>query len=278
MKARFFYAFLMLCLLAATCLLYGFFIEPKRLIMRDVSIQSSHYSGDPLKLVFITDIHIAGFHTPTERISQIVDKVNEVEADLILIGGDFIDGHIPRAKSSVEFNAEIEIGLDLIGTLRAKTNGAVYTVMGNHDNWYDPNFITQTLNQSGVHVLNNQGVMQGGLCVIGIEDFATGKPSSDGYKDCSTDAIKIAVTHSPDGFSYLSSDTALAVAGHTHGGQINLPLLGRRVTKTRSGKALAYGLKSVGETPVFISAGIGTSLMPARFRAPPEIVVINLSN
>ena len=83
--------------------------------------------------------------------------------------------------------------------------------------------------------------------------------------------------HSPDSFKHLRSDTDLAVAGHTHGGQINLPLIGRRVTATKLGEPYAYGLKDWSGTPVYITSGLGTSVLPARFRAPPEIVVITIS-
>lgn len=83
--------------------------------------------------------------------------------------------------------------------------------------------------------------------------------------------------HSPDSFQYLRPGIALAVAGHTHGGQINLPLIGRRVTATNSGNKYAYGLVKVNGVLAFVTAGIGTSILPARFRAPPELVLIELT-
>ena len=98
----------------------------------------------------------------------------------------------------------------------------------------------------------------------------------EAFAVCEDGATPIALMHSPDSFPLLRSDTALAVAGHTHGGQINIPLIGRRVTSTAAGRKYAYGQIDVNSTPAFVTAGIGTSILPARFRAPPEIVLIEL--
>jgi len=83
--------------------------------------------------------------------------------------------------------------------------------------------------------------------------------------------------HSPDSFQYLRPDTVIAVAGHTHGGQINLPFLGRAITATQLGKPYAYGVRDWQGIPVVITAGLGTSILPARFRSAPEIVIIELA-
>lgn len=81
--------------------------------------------------------------------------------------------------------------------------------------------------------------------------------------------------HTPDVRHLLRADTVLAVAGHTHGGQVNLPIFGRQVTSTKCGKPCAYGhIQS--HPDIYVSAGIGTSILPIRFRAPPEIVIITL--
>ena len=96
------------------------------------------------------------------------------------------------------------------------------------------------------------------------------------FADCETSKDIVAFMHSPDSFKLLPSDTDLALAGHTHGGQINIPFIGRRITSTRLGKKYAYGSLDFGGIRAFVTAGIGTSILPARFRAPPEIVLITL--
>ena len=274
MKVRFFYIFIMLCAASLVCLFYGFFVEPNRLVIRQVTILAKNYQGPPLNIALMSDMHIGGRYTPASRINTLVEKVNLLEPDMVLLAGDYIDGSAPRSFRSDEFNASIDRGLLSFKDLDAPLG--VYSVLGNHDNWYDGPWVKSQLEKSGVTVLANEAVNLPTLCLIGMRDFDTDFPSAEGYANCQDKRAKIVLTHSPDAFRFLRTDTDLALAGHTHGGQINLPFVGRRVTSTQAGKPLAYGLKSVGDVPVFITAGIGTSMLPARFRAPPEIVLITL--
>lgn len=274
MKVRFFYIFLSLCLGAMACLVYGFFVEPERVVVRNLTVQADEYQGPPLRIALLSDLHIGGRHMPASRVETLVQTTNLLEPDLVLLAGDYIDGSKVRAGRSEMFNDFIKQGLSSLEGLTASQG--VYAVLGNHDNWYDGAWVERTLKSNGATVLGNEGVNFSGLCLIGMTDFDTTQPSAKGYQDCQEGRAKIVLTHSPDAFRFLRSDTALAVAGHTHGGQINLPFIGRRVTSTEAGKALAYGLKNVGGVPVYITAGIGTSILPARFRAPPEIALVTI--
>jgi predicted MPP superfamily phosphohydrolase len=276
MKVRFFYILLFLCIAALACLLYGFFVEPKRLVIREVSFRAETYQGPPVRIVLLSDLHIGGRHIPASRVDSLKNSVNQLAPDIVLLTGDYIDGSASRSHRSTEFNKAIEQGLQSLGKIEAPLG--VFAVLGNHDNWYDGAWVQNRLEDSGMSVLANEGLNLPELCLIGMVDFDTDYPTAEGYEDCRDGRAKIVLTHSPDAFRFLRTDTALAVAGHTHGGQINLPLLGRRVTSTEAGKPLAYGVKNVGGVPVYITAGIGTSMLSARFRAPPEIVVITLQS
>jgi len=135
MKARFFYVFWTLVGLSILCLLYGFLIEPRRLVLREVEVESSVYKGEPLKIAFIADIHIGGAPITPDYVQGLVERVNAHSPDLILLGGDYINGHLPRSEHAKEFNLEIETALKYLGDLSAKQG--VFAVIGNHDNWYD---------------------------------------------------------------------------------------------------------------------------------------------
>jgi predicted MPP superfamily phosphohydrolase len=274
MRARFFNVFFAACAIAALCLLYGFFIEPRRLIIRDITIETPLYEGDPIRIALLSDLHIGGAPITPKRVQRIVEKANAQAPDIIFLAGDYINGHEERSAHSEVFNKDIEEGIKSLGGLEAKRG--VFAVIGNHDNWYDGPWVAQALRDQNIEVLDNDVSMSGEFCVIGLADFDTAKPSSEPFDLCEPGTLPLVITHSPDAFRYLRTDTLLAVAGHTHGGQINLPFIGRRVTATQAGEPLAYGLKQVGDTPVFITAGIGTSILSARFRAPPEIVVLTL--
>ena len=266
-----------LIVLAILCLLYGFFIEPRLLKIRHVTLTSQHYHRPALRIALLSDIHIGGHHMPAARVETIVASVNALSPDIILIPGDFINGHKPRSKHKAAFNTEIDKGLSALAGLEAPLG--VFASIGNHDVWYDAAFVEDMLKTSGLTVLRNKAIsLANGICIVGFADHDTQGEDPNSFEGCETGEAPIALMHSPDSFPLLRSDTALAVAGHTHGGQINLPLIGRRVTATAAGKKYAYGAKDVNGIPAFVTAGIGTSILPARFRAPPEIVLIVLSS
>ena len=260
---------------AILCLLYGFLIEPNRLVKREVTIDSPFYSGAPLKILLVSDIHIGGMHIDSKRVSQIVERANaDGPYDYVLITGDFINGHEHRSEHSAESIQDIEQGIRYVSALNSGDN--IYASLGNHDTWYGKDSVATHLSHAGVTVLDNKSGSNDGICIVGIADFDTARPSPTADKNCGDDEMKLVITHSPDALKFAPSNSALIVTGHTHGGQINIPFIGRRVTATAMGRDYAYGLKTYEGMPVFITAGIGTSILPARFRAPPEYVVITL--
>lgn len=275
--SRFLKLSLTLSALAGLCLLYGFFIEPKLLKIRHLSIESQNYEGAALRIALLSDIHIGGRHVAAARVETIVAQVNALTPDIILIPGDFINGHKPRSEHSAAFNTEIDQGLGALAQLKAPLG--VFASIGNHDVWYDANVVEGRLIASGLTVLHNRAMnLPNGSCIVGLADHDTQEEDPRAYSDCKSGTEPIVLMHSPDSFSVLRSDTALAVVGHTHGGQINLPLIGRRVTATAVGEKYAYGTVDMNGVPAFVTAGIGTSILSARFRAPPEIVLIELSS
>ena len=259
--------------LAIICLLYGFLIEPKILKTRLMTVEAAHLN-EPLRIVFLSDIHIGGLHVPAKRVGYIVERVNKLDPDVVLITGDFINGHEHRETHSAQFNQGIKTGLSHLSKLKSKYG--TFSTIGNHDVWYDADFIEDVVTQNGVTVLaNNVSHIREDICLLGLADHDTQKEDVSVFSKCKAKVI-IAMMHSPDSFKLLRTDTTLALAGHTHGGQINIPFIGRRITATSSGRELAYGRVDVSGIPAFVTAGIGTSILPARFRAPPEIVLIDL--
>lgn len=261
--------------LATLCLLYGFFIEPKLLKIREVTLAPQNYNGPELRIVLFSDIHIGGLHIPVARVEDIVKRVNALKPDIILIPGDFINGHKLRADHSPAFNADIDNGFAALKNLTAPKG--VFASIGNHDVWYDADYVEEALAAANISVLRNQSSnLSNGICIVGLADHDTEQEDKAAFDDCASSTVPIAIMHSPDSFPYLRSDTVLAVAGHTHGGQINLPIIGRRITATASGKKYAYGFVDMNGVPSYVTAGIGTSILSARFRAPPEVVLIEL--
>jgi len=272
MKSFIFRLIALVAFLCVGCVLYGLLVEPKHLKIRQVDFVSNKYSGPPLRIGLITDIHIGGMHVPPERVKALVSEMNALSPDIILMPGDFVDGHLPPEKKSAAFNAAVETGVSYLSRLDAPA----FATIGNHDAWYDAARITELLNEARVTVLDNESHSLEAVCLVGLADEYTGNPDRAAFDDCPDGLAPLVLTHSPQTWDLFRTDTVLAVAGHTHGGQVNLPLIGRRVNSTTLGPEHSYGFSKLGIVDIFVSAGVGTSILPVRFRSPPEIVLITL--
>lgn len=279
MRKTFLKVFGLGCIVAVMCLIYGFFIEPKTLKVRNVDVIEPSWAGEPLTIALISDIHVGGWHVSADRVGKIVETINGQSPDIILIAGDFVDGHEKASDRTPAENTEIRNGITALSGL--KTPLGVFAAIGNHDDWYSGVDIRKYLSETSAQILENDArrIQHGNdeFCLVGLPDFWTGKRDIRAFDKCGSGQNVIAFMHSPDSFKYLATNTTLALAGHTHGGQINLPFYGRRVTSTAIGPKYAYGHVDYNGIPGFVTAGIGTSILPARFRAPPEIVLIHLS-
>lgn len=264
--------FLTLVLIGFLCVSYGLLIEPKTLEVRGPEFISNKYSGPPLRIGVITDIHIGGLHVPASRVEKLVADMNSLNPDIVLLPGDFVDGHVPSKKRSAAFNANLEAGIKHLSELKAPS----FATIGNHDAWYGATEISNMLRASGVSVLENDSTIFRQVCLVGLADAMTASPSRAAYDNCPSTFHPIVFTHSPEAWPAFRSDSVLVVAGHTHGGQVNLPIIGRRVNATSLSAEHSYGFSKLAGVDVFVSAGVGTSILPVRFRAPPEIVILTL--
>ena len=247
-------------------------VEPAQLKIRQVEFVSGKYDGPDIRIALVTDIHINGLHVPPSRVLDIVEAINNESPDVVLIPGDFVSGHDRMENRTDVFNAHIALGISSLGQITAPT----FATIGNHDAWWDAGRVTTHLEEAGITVLENQATVIGAMCLVGLADYWTSQPERSAYDDCPSNAPPLVFTHSPDAWQAFRSDSVLALAGHTHGGQVNLPFIGRRVNAISLGPEHSYGFSKIGGVDMFVSAGVGTSMLPIRFRAPPEIVIITL--
>ena len=251
---------------------YASGVEPALLYEREVEFISEKYDGPELRIALVTDIHINSLSVPPKRVKRLVESLNSFNPDVVLIPGDFIAGHDKQENRSDEFNQNIGKGIGYLSELNAPS----FATIGNHDAWWNASSVRELLEKAGVTVLENQAYALETLCLVGLADYDTSHPHRRSYDACPPDLPPLVFTHSPQAWESFRSDAVLALAGHTHGGQVNLPIIGRRVNATSLGPEHSYGFSKLGGVDVFVSAGVGTSILPIRFRAPPEIVVITL--
>lgn len=226
----------------------------------------------PLRLVLISDIHVAGPDMPPERLGRIVAQINALRPDLVLIAGDFVSDKRPATRYYSLAEA--------IAPLRAlRPRLATLAVLGNHDHWRDVREATQSLRAARVTLLSNSAAQVGPLAIGGLDDDFTGRADVP----ATTVAVRklhgarIMLSHSPDPFPEVPSDISLMLAGHTHCGQIAPPLIGPLATASRHGMRYACGIVREGARTLIVGAGLGTSVLPLRIGALPEIWLVELS-
>jgi predicted MPP superfamily phosphohydrolase len=258
--------------------IYAWLVEPNLLVVRRVEIVSEDWRGAPLTIAAIGDTHVGSPHVDAARMGRIVARVNALRPELVVLLGDYAGFHAPAAERSPAENQEILGGVATFAALVARY-GAV-AVLGNHDVWYDRQAITTALQDAGAAALWNRHIVirrSGGPVVIaGLADEDTGDPDFAAALDgAPAGADTIVLSHSPDPFAEMPDGPALMLAGHGHCGQVTIPLIGRPILPLRNPLYGCHLIEESGER-MYVTAGIGTSILPVRFLNPPEIVLITI--
>jgi predicted MPP superfamily phosphohydrolase len=297
MKRILFITAIVFLLAAASLLGYGFLIEPNRLVVNEYEIGLKDWDKnlDGFRIVMISDIHGGSNFIGEEKIKAVVQKANEQNADLIVLLGDYVT---QNSFDRTRINMPIERIADSLKGLKAKYG--VYAVLGNHDAWYDNGVIKSEIERAGYPVLDDKVALiqtdKGAFWLAGFKDiqpFGSRRAYSDYAKNVIKDADThgdthgkkiIALTHNPDaammitdnreGQYKVSDDIVLLLTGHTHGGQVRLPYFGAPIVPSSFGYTHGHIVES--GLDMFVTTGIGTSILPVRFGVPPEIAVLTI--
>lgn len=262
--------------LAALGGVYALGVEPRRLVVRRHSLAwpDAGFGLPRVRLAVLSDIHAAWPHTTPARLVRIVRRILAFEPDLVLLPGDFAStetwGVLPVAP---------EVMAEALRPLaeRART----FAVLGNHDYDYDGMRVAAALERVGIRVLANESVAvptgDGALWLAGLDDPVTLRHDLEAtFERLPEREPAILLSHTPDVLAFAPPNVRLVVAGHTHGGQVCLPLLGPLVTMSRLPREQAHGLHDTGDRHLFVTAGIGATGLPVRFLRPPEIGILDL--
>lgn len=267
-------------LLLAGLVFWAFFIEPNRLVVRHETIQIGQWPRqlNDFRIAVLSDIHAGGEFIDERKLRTIVERTNAQQPELIVICGDFIAGDGRRHP----LRMEPEVFAPILKELRAPLG--VYAVLGNHDWWYDGRHVRRALEQNLIKVLDDEWVeveARGtSLYLVGLADLWT-RPQRilTTINQVPGDGTIIALTHNPDIFPRLPDYVPLLLAGHTHGAQVRLPLIGYVVEPSRSsGDRYVRGHVFENGRHLFVTTGIGTSIVPVRFGVPPEIVLLTVKS
>jgi predicted MPP superfamily phosphohydrolase len=277
------------------CVAYAYFIEPRRLVVHKETISISGWPPalDNFRIVAIGDIHAGSNGVDEAKIRRVVEAANAQNADLIVLLGDYV--------SQLRYNGELgtqdlKMPVDRIipNLAGLKAKYGVIVVMGNHDDWYGSGAIMNGFRSLGYTVLDDQiatiNTGEANLRILGLRDqlhVGNWKQYSDRLKKViagsPADGPIIALEHSPDvlpiitGELSISPDLKLMLAAHTHGGQVWLPVLGTPIVPSSYGQKYSYGHVRENGVDMFVTSGVGESILPFRFMMPPEVAVLTLN-
>jgi predicted MPP superfamily phosphohydrolase len=259
--------------IAAMLIAWGYRQATRDPVVRETRISLAGWPAGqaPVRAVLMSDLHVAGPDMPPERLARIVAQVNALAPDIVLIAGDLVSDKFFATR-----HYDVDAAVAPLKGLRAPLG--TLAVLGNHDHWRDTAAFRRAVPATGVTLLTNQAVQRGPLVIGGIDDEIT-RHADVARAVRAMDALsgpRLVLSHSPDIVPLLPARIALVLAGHTHCGQISLPLIGRISTASRYGERFACGrIEEAGRT-IMVTAGLGTSVVPLRYGVPPDLWVVTL--
>jgi predicted MPP superfamily phosphohydrolase len=230
----------------------------------DICLDRLSAAFDGLRIVHLTDIHHSLF-TPLEYVQRAVKLANLLHPDIVALTGDYVT----LSPTYIWPMAQ------MMGKLRARLG--VFAVLGNHDFKVDAGEITRALRKQRVRVLRNAHYpLRAGsatLWMVGVDDLwweADDLPAA--LHGIPAREPKILLCHNPMGIrSAAAHGIDFMISGHTHGGQVRLPVVGSLRGRSKLGERFVDGWNRLNGTQIYVSRGIGRSVVPLRLNCPPEI-------
>jgi predicted MPP superfamily phosphohydrolase len=268
----------MLAIVTATiwgCLIWGFWIEPRSLRVEEVTLSLAWPYSRPLRVAVVSDLHVGSLYESVEHLRTVVDRINSTDPDLICLLGDFVTVDPLGGNVAPE---------ELIGELsRLRAPAGVAAVLGNHDRAKGAHGMYDALTRAGIRVLEDTAARvvtpSGSIWIAGVSDLWTG--NHDVHRALrgipAGDVPIVLITHNPDIFPEVPKRVLVTLAGHTHGGQVRLPLIGSPIVPSRYGQRYVMGHIEEEGRDLFVTTGVGTSGIPVRFGVPPVISVLTIS-
>jgi predicted MPP superfamily phosphohydrolase len=272
---------------------YSSLVEAGALLdLTSYDISPPHWPDDlTLKIAVIADIHACEPWMSADRVGDIVDLANAQKPDLTVLLGDFVcthrfvTGYVPPGDWAAQL-ARLEAPL------------GVHAILGNHDWWSaaipsdppdDAQSVRKALAEAGIPLLENAAVplaLNGRpFWLVGLGDQMAhrghrGVRGDDdlagSLRQVKGDAPIILLAHEPFIFHRVPDRVALTLCGHTHGGQVNFPIIGAPFAPAWHGKPYVYGHYDEGVRQLIVSGGLGTSIAPIRFMRPPEVLAVTV--
>jgi predicted MPP superfamily phosphohydrolase len=244
---------------ALGALLHAALVEPRRIEVTRHTVGLA--LDEPLTIAHLTDLHTRGLGMRERRMLTLLEREHP---DVIVVTGDIVADRGTLAEA-----------LPVLARLRARLG--VWAVRGNWEHWRSAGNEAAALGSVGVGLLDNQArALQPGIWLAGFDDALAGRPDPDAALHGIPDgAVVIGLFHSPAFFDRVAGRIPLAFAGHTHGGQVRLPGLPPFWLPRAVGRYVAGWFERSGSR-LYVSRGIGTTILPLRFDCRPELAIVTL--
>ncbi len=258
---------------------YTALLEPQRLCVRryTVPIPDLPAALNGFRLVHLSDTHYGPF-VSSSYLEDVIQQAAALEPDLAVLTGDYVH----RTPTS------ISRGIGLFGDIQSRL-GAV-AVLGNHEHWEGADTCRQRFREINIPLLDNRRLfltpdglspipaLNHSICVAGVGDlWEDDVLFGEALRDVPDNMPRLVLSHNPDAAEWIGAEhrVDLMLSGHTHGGQVSLPLIGPTIVPIQF-KQYTGGLCRGPHCPVIVSRGVGLAGLPVRFRVPPELCLIKL--
>jgi predicted MPP superfamily phosphohydrolase len=236
----------------------------------DLKLRDLGVNQDPLRVALLSDLHVAYNEKALNDLDELIQSVVLEHPDIIMLAGDYVKNGGSQLTTAEHREA-------VARSLANTGNIPVVAVLGNHDNWSEPLLWMAQFRGAGITVLENQATIFHGLnlCVRGFGDSFTQQFLYFDFPQVCDRMKKISLTHDPAG-AFDERVHGLVLAGHTHCGQLRLPIIGALYVPSSAPREAHCGLYQDAQRQVFVSSGVGTSIIPLRFIAQSQWDLITL--
>lgn len=266
---RVFILILVLCIVGGFTAAYAFFVEPNQLKTETVSINSDNI-GENIKIAVFADTHFGAGYT-INNFNKVIDEINKADVDFVLFAGDLIDNFNTYQGDVSEISSKLR---------EIKAKRGKYAVFGNHDyGGGAQNYYKGIMESGGFNVLVNQSVNFNSLNfrITGVDDFLIGYGNKEIVNNLSKDKFNFILCHEPDVFDSFNKEKVDAmVAGHSHGGQVNIPILRDKIG-TNLGSKYIKGKYVENDSMLYVNPGVGTTKVKARLFSKPEVTFFEIN-
>jgi len=263
---------LIICIAACAALYYAYQIEPNKLSVTNLSFYDEKIEDTPIKIALFSDTHFSDSYT-SEKFDNVIEAINKEKPDIILFAGDLLD-------DLDKYTGDVTLISQKLSEINAPYGK--FAVFGNHDYSGSSEFdYPEILSNGGFTLLKNEiySFDNANLSLVSIDDclIGYGDPSIAAHTDQTR--YNLILCHEPDVADTLVSQGYsfdLMFSGHTHGGQVSLPVLSNYILP-RLGREYVKGLHQLdNDAELYVTRGLGTTLLPLRLRSVPEICFITL--